>query len=135
MKRKPKTITLGAFIQEEMQRKNLSITKYAELVGVTHPIISKFRWHGIKKKFGGKSIGEPSLDFLAKLAKASGIDLCGLIAIIHPDATVTDARAAILVGRISQLPPEKIELFDAFLKGLAFDHLKGDDDDILELPE
>lgn len=128
-------LTLGAFIQGEIRRRNISITKFAEEVGVSHPVMSKFRWHGIKKRFGGKPIGEPSLDFLAKLAKASGMDLCGLCAIIHPDATKTDPRASLLAARIAQLPPDKVKIFDTFLNGLLFDQLQSGKDDIIKSDE
>lgn len=125
-----KKLTLGEFIQGEMRRRKLSITKFAEDVGVTHPIIAKFRWHGLKEEYSHKPIGEPSLDFLAKLAKATHVDLCTLVALIHPDATKADPRAGLLAARIAQLPPDKLEVFDTFLKGLAFDHFESGDDDI-----
>lgn len=125
-------LTLGAFIQGEIRRRHISITKFAEEVGVSHPIISKFRWHGIKKKFGGKPVGEPSLDFLAKLAKATSVDLCTLVGIIYPHHTKTNPRVGLLAARIAKLPPDKLKLFDTFLEGLAFDHFEGGEDDIVK---
>lgn len=121
-------LTLGAFIQAEIKRRSLSIRQFADLVGVTHPIIAKFKYHGIKEKHGGRSIGEPSLDFLAKLAIATGTDLCTLVALIHPDATIADPRAGLMNARIAKLTPDKLKIFDAFLEGLMFDHFDGSSD-------
>jgi transcriptional regulator with XRE-family HTH domain len=115
-------LTLGQFIQDEMKRREMSMREFAKLVGVSHKIIGKFRNHGINPIYNKRPVGEPSLEFLAKLSKATSIDLCALVALIYPDHTVADPRAAITNARISQLPPEKIEILDTFLKGLLFDH-------------
>lgn len=117
------TPTLGLFIQEEMQRRKLSLREFATLAGVTHPTMSKFSWYGIHETYGGRIIGEPPLEFLAKLAKATGHDICTLVALVRPDATRLDPRASILTNRIMQLPPEKLQLFTTFMRGLGFDEL------------
>lgn len=125
-------LTLGKFIQDEMKRRGLSIRQFAEQVDVTHKVIAKFRYHGLKDTYNKRPIGEPSLDFLAKLAKATAVDLCALVALIHPDATMADARAGITSARAQQLTPEQRELLDTFLAGLSFDHLDSHDNGIVE---
>src|SRR5436853_408114 len=105
------SLNLGGFIQEEIKRRDMTIRQFATLVTVNHSIIGKFRYHGIRETYNKKPIGEPSLAFLAKLAKATSVDLCTLIALVYPDATIADARAGLLASRIAQLPPDKLQLF------------------------
>jgi hypothetical protein len=93
-------LTLGAFIQGEIKRREMSIRQFADFVGVTHPVIAKFRYHGIKPKHGGRHIGDPSLDFLAKLSKATHVDLCALVGLIHPEVVQIDAERQILIDQI-----------------------------------
>lgn len=125
-------LTLGQFIQDEMKRREMSMREFAKLVGVSHKIIGKFRNHGINPTYNKRPVGEPSLDFLAKLAKATATDLCTLVALIHNDATVADPRAGLMAARIAKLPPDKLQIFDAFLKGLLFDNINGSQDDVVK---
>ncbi len=126
-------LTLGKFIQDEMQRRQMTIRGFAEFVGVNHAVIGKFRYYGIRKVHNKKPIGEPSLSFVAKLAKATNVDLAVIVALVYPDLTVANARAGILQSRIANLSPEQLELFDTFLRGLAFDNLQGGGNSVIEI--
>jgi transcriptional regulator with XRE-family HTH domain len=125
-------LTLGKYIQDEMKHRDMSIRQFAELVGVTHKVIAKFRHHGIDETYNKRPVGDPSLEFLAKLAKATSIDICGLVALVYPNHTVADPRAAVTNTRISQLSPEKIEILDTFLNGLMFDHFDSSGNGVLK---
>jgi transcriptional regulator with XRE-family HTH domain len=114
--------TLGAFIHAEMLRRDMTAREFAEYVGVTHSTINKFLNHGISNTYAGKPVGEPSVDFLVKLARATHTDICSLMALIAPDVTTTNAEAQVIAERIARLPPDKREIIDSFLLGLT---LKG----------
>ena len=110
--------TLGEFIQAEMKMRRMSIRSFAELVGVSHKIIGKFRYHGINPIYNKRPVGEPSLDFLAKLAKATSVDLAALVALIHPDVTNISPGDKILADQINALPPEFKDQVGIFIMGL-----------------
>lgn len=97
----------------------MSAREFAEYVGVPHSSINKFLNHGITDTYAGKPVGDPSVDFLIKLARATHIDICTLMALIAPDVTARRAEAEIIADRILNLPPEQREIVDTFLSGLA----------------
>lgn len=114
-------MTLGAFIQSEMKRRSMSIRQFSDFVGVTHPVISKFRYHGIKEKHASRHIGDPSLDFLAKLAKATSVDLCALVGLIHPEVVQKDSAKQILIDQILNqvliMTPVEVDKTATFILG------------------
>jgi len=88
--------TLGKFILDEMHIRNMSMRKFADYVGVSHPTISRL--------VNGDDPPIPSLDFLAKLASATKIDPCALFELIFPDLAVDlDPDARILATQIGDL--------------------------------
>lgn len=103
-------MTLKDFIAEELKRRNLTIREFAKEVGVSSSTIVRTM---------SKKPPEPSLEFLAKLARYTHTDLCSLVALIHPDATTVNAEAAIIANRVAQLPPERQEMFDEFILWLS----------------
>lgn len=114
-----KPTTLGGFIHAEMVRRDMSAREFAEFVGVTNSVINKFLNHGLSKTYAGKPVGDPSVDFLVKLARATHTDICTLMALIAPDVTARKAEAEIIADRILNLPTEQREIVDTFLRGLA----------------
>ncbi len=128
-------MTLGEFIQSEIKRTNLSMREFSQKVGVSHMTISKYSLYGLGNTYAGRTIGEPPLSFLAKLAKATSVDLCTIVALIYPESTMADPVAGILSSRIRRLSPEQRQLMDTFLRGLAFDNLQGGEDDGIEIVE
>lgn len=113
----PETLTdLAKFIQEEMHKRDMSMNQFAALVGVSHTTISRLLRPG--------STIMPDLDFLAKLGEATHTDICTLVALVMPEATHVDAEAQMLAERISRLPPDKREIVDTFLAGVALKNLK-----------
>lgn len=108
------TMTLGQFILAEMERRQMSAREFARLVGVTHKTINKF--------VNGNPKGYPSMDFLAKLAKATHADPCYLLGLIIPDIVQEGSIKPddlLLSQRIGQLPPDKRDAIDAIILGFA----------------
>lgn len=108
--------TLADWILEEMQSRDMSLRKFAELVGVSHATLDRIlRPKRDEDKY-------PSVQTLIKMSKATNTDLCTLVALISPEDSHIDAGAQIIAQRISALPPDKQSQVDAFLLGLT---LKG----------
>jgi transcriptional regulator with XRE-family HTH domain len=109
---------LGEFILEEMRRRGMSAREFADLVGVAHTIVNKFLNHGISEMYGDRKVGQPSLDFLEKLSRATNTDICYLISLVAPEAvrvTNPDIDALALSRRIEQLPDNAKEVIDAII--------------------
>jgi transcriptional regulator with XRE-family HTH domain len=100
---------LGEFIQEELQNRHMSARQFAEYVDVSHTTITKAMY---------PVPPEPSLDFLAKLSRATGVDLCALVEMVKPNDTKVSSRALLIAQRIEQLPASKRAFADEFLNGL-----------------
>lgn len=101
---------LGEFIEAEMRNRNMGVNEFARFVGVGHSTISK------------ALLPEPpdhKLDFLEKLAKATKVDLCTIVALIKPDAVVTRPGDQLLLARIARLPANKREMIDDLLRGVS----------------
>lgn len=103
---------LGDFLLSEINRRNMSIREFARFVGVNHQTMAKFL------DYGDKDVGYPSVEFLIKLMKATGIDGASLLALIDPDLPQTSPETLILAERIAQLPDDKRKLVDALVIGL-----------------
>jgi transcriptional regulator with XRE-family HTH domain len=112
-------LTLGAFIQQQMDKRHMSASKFAAFVGVDPSAISTLQNHGINKTYAGKPVGNPSLETLYKLAIATKTDIGVLIGIIYPDATVEDAHALLLAHEIRKLPRSEREMVEGVVHGLA----------------
>lgn len=103
---------LREFLIEEMHKRRMSGREFANMVGVASSTIVRFTAEEYKKKNPA-----PSLDFLVKLSKATRVDLCILVAYVHPELTNTDAQSAIIGALASQLPADKQEAMLAMLRG------------------
>lgn len=97
---------LGDFIATELRQRNMSARQFAEYVGVTHPTITKAMY---------SEPPEPSLEFLTKLALATHIDLCTIVALVKPDATNIRPGTHLIAERIARLPTADRDLIDGFL--------------------
>jgi transcriptional regulator with XRE-family HTH domain len=109
-------ITLGAFIDQEIRKRQMSVREFAEFVGVTHPTIMKFREHGTK------DVGNPSMEFLIKLAQKTNTNLVALLALAFPDAAPLlniDPDTLILSQRIQRLPAHIRQAIDDLLAHYA----------------
>jgi transcriptional regulator with XRE-family HTH domain len=97
--------TLGEFLREEIEQRNMSIRAFAEFMGVTHVTVLKFIEYG-----ESEDAGYPSMEFLIKLARATHRDIRYIITLIAPDDVVLnggpDPELLYLSKRINELPPE-----------------------------
>lgn len=107
----PKQVyNIADFILSEMKRRDLRVSEFARLVGVSHATISK---HLSTKP----PVAKP--EFLLKLSAATGASIEALIALAYPEVankTALSARAKILAQRIEKLP----ESIQDFLLGQTF---------------
>lgn len=101
---------LGDFIAAELRQRNMSARQFAEHVGVTHPTITKAMY---------AQPPEPSLDFLEKLALATHVDLCTIVALVKPEATRVRPEVQLIAERIARLPADKREIIDGYLRSLT----------------
>lgn len=93
--------TLGDFINTEIERRHMSAREFARFVGVAPAVINKFR------DYGTKDVGYPSVDVLLRLSKATGTDICYLMALVDSDAVKpVDIETRTLAETIRKLPQE-----------------------------
>ena len=111
-------LTLKEFIEQEMRRREMTMRQFAEFIGVSHATISR--------TLSPQEPTEPSIDVLVKLAKATGVSVSSLIALVRPDADDINInpRARVLAERIANLPDTKREIAETYLLGIL---LKEDD--------
>lgn len=93
----------------------MSAREFAQFVGVSHKTINKFLNHGTK------DVGQPSVDFLIKLSKATNTDLCAIMALVAPDAvdSVDDVEARMILSRIRRLGSDEQRIIEAFIVNTA----------------
>lgn len=82
---------LGVFLKDEMSKRHMSATQFADHVGVATATITN--------TVNGKT-AEPSLPFLRKVAMYTGTPLGALIALAYPD----------VAGEIDTVPPDILVL-------------------------
>lgn len=112
--------TLGDFILEEMKLRDMSAREFAELMSVPHATINKYLNHGKTETYGGKPIGNPSIEFIQKLSETTKIDICTIMDLITGNASDRDNRARLLAERIARLSVEDQEIIDRYLLGTPF---------------
>lgn len=103
---------LAKFVNEEMNRREMSIRQFAELLGYTHPTISKI--------IDTKDPKKPSLEFLIKLAEVTHADIRDLVAMVAPEVAGESAEVAALSARFRRLSKEQQEIVDRLLTGSVF---------------
>lgn len=108
--------------------RDMSANQFAKMVGVSHAVILKFMNHGITDTYAGNPVGDPDIKFLYKLAKATHIDLCAIVSLLYPDATLVDAEATIFASRYTALSEEQRHIMKAFIRGMGLDK----DDELTE---
>lgn len=107
---------IAAFVQSEANRRSMSLREFARFAKVSSASIVRLADENNKHS--------PSLTVLTRLASATKVDLCALVALLEPDATHVNAEAAILSERIQRLPAEARALIDSIIMGSLFK--KGD---------
>jgi transcriptional regulator with XRE-family HTH domain len=105
--------SLREFILEDMKKREMSERQYADFVGVANSTINR----ATMETKGSKKPPPPSIDFLAKLAQATRVDICILVAFVYPNLTNTSAQNSIIGALASQLPADKQDAILAMLRG------------------
>lgn len=100
--------TIQAFITEQMQLRDMSLRQFAELMRVGKSTLSRI--------MDQRSPAEISIDFLDKLATATNTDITFLVALARPEATKRDIAIMRLAERIAQLPPDKREIIEGYIR-------------------
>lgn len=103
---------LGDFIDTEMRQRHMGVNEFARFVGVGHSTISKAI---------SKQPPKPKLEFLEKLALATSVDLCTIVAMVKPNATRTRPDIQIIADRIARLPAADRKFIDDHLRGVRLD--------------
>jgi plasmid maintenance system antidote protein VapI len=102
-------MTIIDFLNDQMQKRDVGVRGFAKEIGVSHATISEI--------LSGKQ--GVTLEFLIKVAKATQIDLCTLVAFVAPNEARMSAKAALMAQEISQLPPDKQAFIDDILMGMV----------------
>lgn len=104
--------TLGEYIAQEIRKRDMSDREFAEFVGVSNATIHRAM---------SPDAPTPTLEFLQKLARKTGVDICTLVGLVMPDDTRRTPEVELIASRVSQLPAEKREFLDDILIGLLLD--------------
>lgn len=102
---------LREFIEREMTARDMSTHEFADFVGVSQSTIVRAMSY--------EDAPEPKLNFLAKLAVATKVDIGVLVSLIKPEASKISPDARLLAERIEQLSPQDREFLDTYILGLA----------------
>lgn len=104
--------TLREFIANEVKRREMSARQFADLVGVNHKTINKF----LDTK---SDPGNPSMEFLLKLSRATNTSIITLIELAYPEVRESlsgpTPSAEVLAERIDQLPADKQRMMIAIV--------------------
>lgn len=106
---------LGAFILSEMRKRDMSMREFATYAGVSQPTISRL--------VNQPDPPQPTLDFLSKLAKATGVDICTLVEMALPDESPIiepNPELRLLAQRIRNLPPDAQALIETLIANTIF---------------
>jgi transcriptional regulator with XRE-family HTH domain len=99
---------LRTFIESQLHKQGVSVRELARVAGTSHTAISKQMWDDPP---------EPTLELLTKLARATGVSVTTLVAMVVSDDAVADAEALALAEQIKNLPPDKREMIEALVRG------------------
>lgn len=103
---------LGEFIAQEIRKRDMSDREFAEFVGVSNATIHRAM---------SPDAPTPTLEFLQKLARKTGVDICTLVALVMPNDTQRTPEVDLIATRVAQLPLDKREFLDDVLVGLLLD--------------
>lgn len=112
-----------AFLQEEMKSRAMSMREFADVVGVSHSTISRALEPGRSDM--------PTLEFLSRLAKATGIDICTLVRMVTQESsgqTAISPAALALAQRINRLPESVQKFLHDYIIGAALGGVDSSDD-------
>lgn len=106
--------TFAEFLTQEMNKRGLSVHAFAQFLGISHQTLGRYL------EYTPGSAEYPKIEALVKISKALDTDLGGLVAMIEPSRSRISPSILLLAERIQRLSPEKREMVDALILGLAF---------------
>ncbi|HRF95120.1 MAG TPA: helix-turn-helix transcriptional regulator [Aggregatilineales bacterium] len=102
-----------AWLLSEIKKRDMSAREFARWVGLTNTTINKY--------LDERDERIPSIESLVAIAQKTGTPVDTLLTMIYPDIDErflrADDRTMELVQKITQLPPEKREIVEAFIIG------------------
>jgi transcriptional regulator with XRE-family HTH domain len=104
--------TLGSFLLYQMHKRDMSAREFARFIGVSHQTISRFL------DYGEKDVGYPSVDFLLKLARATGTDVGALMRMLDPELDELDPEVLVIAQEIAHLSPRDRRLVATFVRSI-----------------
>lgn len=107
---------LGEFVADELHSRDMSLRDYEKLTGISYGVISKMMLDNPP---------DPELETLVKLANATHVDLCTLVAMVKPEAAKTRPDIELIASRLLQLDERQLERLDNELVGIIFKSRKG----------
>jgi transcriptional regulator with XRE-family HTH domain len=107
--------TLGDFLLSEINRRDMSIREFARFIGVNHQTVNKFM------DYGTKDVGQPSVEFLIKLARGTNTHIGYIMSLIEPEVAMLpedemDERTLLLAQKYNRLSDSKRELVERFVQ-------------------
>jgi transcriptional regulator with XRE-family HTH domain len=104
--------TLRDFLLSEMSQRDMSAREFARFIGVSHGTINRFL------DYGEKDVGYPSVDFLLKLARATGTDVGALMRMLDPELDELDPEVLVIAQEIANLSPRDRRLVATFVRSI-----------------
>lgn len=101
---------LGDFIDKQIRRLEISDTAFSKRVGVDKSTLSLW--------MSEHPPAEPSFRLLAGLARATGVDICAIIALVDPELTRANPQVGIAAGMIADLTTDELNELDTHLLAL-----------------
>jgi len=100
------------FLLDEINRRGMSARQFAEFVDVAPSTVSRC--------VDERDPQVPGIDFLIKIAKATGLSITSLVALAYPDVTLEtrpSALSQLRAQQIEQLPDAVQEVVSAIIRG------------------
>lgn len=107
---------LGEFIVRETKRLGITDSELAKRAGVDKGTISNWISEAPPEM--------PSYKLLTGLARATGKDLCTIVALVDPDLTQVNPRVQIFASEIADLTPAELDILDNRLLALSLQRSK-----------
>lgn len=107
--------TFGNFLLAEMNKRNMSAREFSRFIGVSHATINKFLDYGVK------DVGDPSVEFLFKLAEATNTHIGTVMALLRPGIEPIDPEALALAQQLQQLPESERKTVYKMLRGVLIE--------------
>jgi transcriptional regulator with XRE-family HTH domain len=111
-----KDVTFREFINTEMRSRDMSIRQFAQFVGVDHSTLVRL--------LDEKHNRTPSLEVMANISKATGVNLMTMISLLFPDASEISGEAWLIAQQVDRLPEAERRMITDSIVGALLRHKK-----------